>query len=682
MKAADLPLLTSVSDPTIHPEGDRVVVSVVRPDFAADDYVGQLWTVFLAGMPRPRLLTRGHRDAAPRFSPDGRLVAFLRSSPATPAQLYVMASGGGEPVPVTDAALGVTEYCWSPDSTSLAYIARVPEAGRYGTVPGLAAEAEPPRIVTTLHYRSNGIGYIADRRAHVFLVRAPDPWAEPVPAVVPSAVVPAEPGAAPSGLPRGAANVRQLTGGDFDHTGLAFSPDGAALLTISARHPGRDEDLRSELVVIAPGPVAGGPGAREQIVLAAAADLTIAQIGWGQDGSIVFLAQAVGPDGRDFVARSGTLYRLGPGPNPPVRLTDPDEFDLEARAALSLTRDGAVLAVNRARGRAQLIRVASDGTVTHLTRGDVVVSGHDSRDGLVVTTYRDALTEGDLALVGPMDARRLTDFSAALRETGLATARELTVPAGDGYPVHGWVYSPSGRGPHPLLLLIHGGPFAQATVAGSEEIQVLVDAGYAVAECNPRGSAGYGQAHGRAIRRRLGTVDQSDVLDFLAGALAADPALDPGRLGLMGGSYGGFLAAWITAHDQRFAAVIVERGFLDPETFLGTSDIGDFFVDEYLGLSRQLRLAQSPLEAVGRVSTPTLLIHSEQDQRCPLSQAERYYFALKRGGVTAELAIFPGEDHELNRGGTPRHRLQRLHLILDWWDRYLPVTPGKPSARR
>ena len=685
MKASDLPLLKSVSDPTIHPEGGRAVVSVIRPEFSADDYVGQLWTVSLHGKPQPRLLTRGHRDSAPRFSPDGRLLAFLRSGPGAPAQLHVVAATGGEPVQATAEVLGVTDFRWRPDSAALAYIARVPEPGRLGTVPGLAAEAEPPRIITTLHYRANAIGYTTDRRAHVFLVPAPDPGADPVPGAVPATPESAEDAptlAAPGGpaLPPGAVAPRRLTTGDFDHAGIAFSPDGTALLTISARHPGRDEDLRSELLVITLDPVGAGPELPARTMLSWAANLSIAQVDWAPDGSVVFLAQAVGVDGRDFVARSGSLYRVDPGRGEPVRLTDPDEYDLDTGTALSLTQDGAVLAVNRTRGRVQLVSTTLDGATATLTGNDVVVTGHDARAGRIVATYQDALTEGDLALVEPVRARRLTDFSAALRETVLASPRELTVPAADGYPVHGWLTTPPGPGPHPVVLIIHGGPFAQVTVAVSDETQVLVDAGYAVLACNPRGSAGYGQAHGRVIRRRLGTVDRSDVLDFLAGALADAPNLDAGRLGLMGGSYGGFLAAWLTAHDQRFTAAIVERAFLDPETFLGTSDVGDFFVEEYLGPSRALRNAQSPQELVDRVSTPTLLIHSEQDLRCPLSQAERYYFALKRGGVAAELAIFPGEDHELSRGGTPRHRLQRLELILDWWDRYLPVRPA-PHAR-
>jgi dipeptidyl aminopeptidase/acylaminoacyl peptidase len=191
--------------------------------------------------------------------------------------------------------------------------------------------------------------------------------------------------------------------------------------------------------------------------------------------------------------------------------------------------------------------------------------------------------------------------------------------------------------------------------------------------CNPRGSAGYGQEHGRVIRQRMGTVDLADVLDFLDGAIAESPGLDGERVGVMGGSYGGYLTAWTIAHDHRFAAAIVERGYLDPAAFIGTSDIGSFFSDEYTGTDPAGVAAQSPQAVVDRVRTPTLVLHSSSDLRCPLGQAERYYAALKRGGVEAELVIFPGEDHELSRSGRPRHRRERFEIILDWWDRYLPV---------
>jgi dipeptidyl aminopeptidase/acylaminoacyl peptidase len=292
-----------------------------------------------------------------------------------------------------------------------------------------------------------------------------------------------------------------------------------------------------------------------------------------------------------------------------------------------------------------------------------------------VLSFSDATTKGDIAVVREVGLDSLSNFSAGLLVAGVAAPSPLAVAARDGYTVNGWTLTPRGEGPHPVLLNIHGGPYTQYTGSVFDEAQVYVDAGYAVVMCNPRGSSGYGQEHGRAIRQRMGTLDYTDVLDFLEGALAANPSFDGERLGIMGGSYGGYLTAWTIAQDHRFAAAIVERGYLDPETFIGTSDIGDFFSDEYTGIDPAQIRAQSPQAFVHQVTTPTLVIHSENDLRCPLSQGERYYASLKRQGVEAELLVFPGENHELSRSGRPRHRLQRFEAILDWWGRQLPVRP-------
>jgi dipeptidyl aminopeptidase/acylaminoacyl peptidase len=171
----------------------------------------------------------------------------------------------------------------------------------------------------------------------------------------------------------------------------------------------------------------------------------------------------------------------------------------------------------------------------------------------------------------------------------------------------------------------------------------------------------------------MGTIDFADVIDFLEGAIASDDRLDGDRVGIMGGSYGGYLTAWVIAHDHRFAGAIVARGFLDPACFTGTSDIGTFFGDEYVGTDEATIARQSPMAVLGRVTTPTLVIHSELDLRCPLEQATRYYSALKRQGTDAELLVFPGENHELTRSGQPRHRIERFAAVLDWWNRVLPV---------
>jgi dipeptidyl aminopeptidase/acylaminoacyl peptidase len=202
---------------------------------------------------------------------------------------------------------------------------------------------------------------------------------------------------------------------------------------------------------------------------------------------------------------------------------------------------------------------------------------------------------------------------------------------------------------------------------------VYAEAGYAVLMCNPRGSAGYGQSHGRSIKGKMGTVDMQDVLAFLDGALEKFQELDSTALGIMGGSYGGYLTAWTISQDHRFKAAIVERGFLDPVSFVGSSDIGWFFGGEYTGPTPQEMAAQSPMATISEVRTPTLVIHSEEDLRCPVEQGQRYFTALKQQGVEAAFLVFPGENHELSRSGTPHHRKQRFEHILRWWAKYLPV---------
>jgi dipeptidyl aminopeptidase/acylaminoacyl peptidase len=333
-----------------------------------------------------------------------------------------------------------------------------------------------------------------------------------------------------------------------------------------------------------------------------------------------------------------------------------------------------VLVQDTSRGTVQLLRVDVRGSQEQLSGGPVVIQGVAAAAGVVAVTLSDPTSAGDVAVLADDHLRRLTDFSAPVRATGLAAADELVVAARDGQEVHGWVLEPSGAaGPHPTLLLIHGGPFAQYTGALFDEAQVYAAAGYGVVMCNPRGAAGYGQAFGRTIKERMGTVDLTDVLDFLDGALAAHPALDGDRVGIMGGSYGGYLTAWTIAHEHRFAGAIVERGFLDPELFIGTSDIGTYFSQQYTGADSALRETQSPQAVVGQVRTPTLVMHSEDDLRCPLSQAQRYHLGLVRAGVETELLLFPGENHELSRSGRPRHRVQRFLAILDWWERFLPT---------
>ncbi len=663
MRAQDIDTLISVGRPAIAPDGSFTVFAASRPDLQANRAVGQLWRIDLPDG-APRRLTRGTADAAPRLSPDGRRLAFLRADAKGMSQIFVVDAGGGEPVQATDAPLGTSEPSWSPDGASIAFTARVPEKGRYGSVEGLEAPAEAPRRITGIRWHSNGVGYTLDRPAQVFVVDAPatdsEPAYEPAPAVLPEGVEAPRKPVVP-------AEARRLTEGSASHAGAVFTRDGREILTVIDEIEHERRDLRSRVVAV---PVQGS-GERE--VLGRDANLSLNDLYVAADGTIAVLGDDVGAGGVDFVAPGVSLWLLEE--SGPRRLTDPETIDLgEVGSHIGEIGDD-FLVQDRTRGRVRLLRVTRDGGITELLGGDVEIAGHAAAGERIVAAAALPASYGELLLVdGDQAARTLTTFGARAEASGIAATEELTTPGRDGYPVHGWIAKPAGEGPHPVILQIHGGPYAAYGIHLFDETQVLVDAGYAVVYCNPRGSAGYGRAHGRSIRQAMGTLDFADVIDFLDGAIAADPTLDGVRVGVMGGSYGGYLTAWIIAHDHRFAGAIVERGFLDPVSFQGTSDIGSFFGDEYVGTDAAAIAAQSPMAVVDQVRTPTFVIHSELDFRCPLEQATRYYTALKRAGTEAEMLIFPGENHELTRGGQPRHRIERFDAVLDWWNRTLPVT--------
>jgi dipeptidyl aminopeptidase/acylaminoacyl peptidase len=644
MRPDDLGLLRTPGPATVSPDGRMAVVAVTRLDLEADEYRGRLWAVPTDGSAPARPLTSGARDSAPAFSPDGRWLAWLRAEPAGEPQVVVMPTAGGAPRRLTDHPLGAKAPVWSPDSRRLAYTTRVPEQGRYGTTEGVDADAEPPRLITTLKYRLDDVGFVVDRRSHVFVVDVP---------VDPDAEAPPEP--------------VQVTDGDVDDTDVAWSPDGETLAFVSARHDGADGDLVTDVHVV---PAGGGTTRRVTDGRGECRHPVFTRDG----RSIVLTAVPdLGPDRLDFVARSRVPCVVSTDGGPVRPLLDPEhEHRGDATAATVLDGD-AVLVGGKRRGAVELLRVPLDGGApTTLVDGPYAVTGVGAAAGVVVATVAHDRSAGELVAITSGRRRLLTSFGRRLGATGrLHRMRERTATAPDGYPVHGWVTVPDGPGPHPVLLTIHGGPYDQYGWALFDETQVYVSAGYAVVQCNPRGSSGYGQAHGRAIRGGWGELDAADVLAFLDDALA-DPALDAGRVGVMGGSYGGYLTTLLLGRTTRFAAGISERAFLDPVSFVGSSDIGWFFPDAYLGTDPARVRAQSAMAGAAGITTPTLVIHSEQDWRTPLEQGARLYVELRRRGVPTELLLFPGEGHELTRSGRPRHRLARFEHVLRWWARWLP----------
>jgi len=631
VKASQLALARWPGTPTLHPGGDDAAVSVSRIDLDADDYTSQIWL-----LPSTQL-TYGWRDTSPLYSPDGLWLAFLRAErdgagKVGKAQLWVLPTGGGEPRRLTDDPSGASAPAWSHDSSRLAYLARAQQAGRET---GTDAAKQPPRRITKLRYRRDGVGFL-DGPRQIWVASLSDD------------------------LPC------QITHDEIDHEAVRWHPATDVLTFVAAGHAGHGDDLRSDVWICEP------DGTDLRAVTGGGFSIDDAQ--FTADGTaVVFEGVALGVDGRGAVARNQSLWSVpADGSRAPVRLTDPEAHNLGA--PLVATTDG-VLFPNELRGAIELLLVPYDGAEPRvLMTGPRQITGVAAARSRIVASVCDGGTWGELVRREPDGTERPmsafnSDFAA---EAGVHDLEEVTAEAADGYPVHGWLVRPSGDGPHPLLLMIHGGPFAQYGWQLFDEAQVYAGAGYAVLMANPRGSSGYGQAHGLAIAGNVGEVSTRDLMAILDHVLAANPAFDAARVGVLGGSHGGFMTTWLAANEgHRFRAAISERAVNAIDSFSGSSDIGWYFADDLYGPDALSQRKQSPLTYANDIRIPMLIIHSEQDWRCPIEQAQRLFVALRRNGVEAEMLIFPGEGHELTRSGLPSHRLARFDAILEWFGRYL-----------
>lgn len=662
MKPSQLNLFRRYDRPAFDSAGG-IIAALSTPNVDKDRYDGVLHH-FRDGS-GPISFTTGPRDSAPVTSPDGMLVVFLRAGEDGPQQLYAMPTTGGEPISLTDHPLGASAATFSPDGRSITYLAAVPEAGRYGTpieesedsADAPKPEAEAPRRITTLRYRSDGKGFVSDKPEQVHILDLTD-------------IATGRPG-----KPRGLTDEQVPLGRPV------FTPDGRSI--VYTRSAGADS-LRTDIAIIDADLSEPGRG-RRLVETAGDAESPVVH-----GDTLYYIGTEF--DDNDFAGRNPGLWAAPLAGGEPRRLTDSRTVHVEAAAGPPIVLDDTVIVGVADRGSVSLRAVPTNASTLTLESlptligGPRVVLSFSARSHRIAAAVADSGSCGDLVtgtfseLLLADDAAvawtRLTDVSAALRGDGLARTVEISGTAPDGYPVHGWLVLPpedTFTGPHPVLLNVHGGPHAAYGWGVFDEAQMYATHGYAVVLPNPRGSAGYGEAHGRAIVGALGTVDADDVLALLDAAVER-PDLDRERVGVMGGSYGGYMTSWLASHaPERFVAGISERAVNAWDSFVGSSDIGYFFADGYVGSDPAEQRHRSPLSHAGRIGIPLLIIHSEHDWRCPVEQAQRLYVALKSRGAETEMLLFPGEGHELSRSGRPRHRRQRFEAILEWWGRYLPV---------
>ena len=308
-------------------------------------------------------------------------------------------------------------------------------------------------------------------------------------------------------------------------------------------------------------------------------------------------------------------------------------------------------------------RINPDGSVVDVEMDKSMVTGLDLAGGTFARTISTVSDPGRLVIRRGDSTIEHGDFGGRSVE---AIEPDHFIVEGSGGDLDVWVYLPPSDAQVPLLLNIHGGPAGQYGWGFFDEFQIYASAGYGVVATNPRGSAGKDRDFLRAVQGEAwGRVDVEDIDVAVEAALGRHPRLDADRLGVMGGSYGGFLTAWLIAHQERWKTAIVERALLSWPSFRGTSDIGGWFGGRYIG-DPDLQWDRSPLRLAERINTPTLILHSENDFRCPIEQAEQLFNVLAERDVRTEFVRFPGEGHELSRSGKPRHRQERFAIILEW----------------
>ncbi len=641
MTPDDLGAFRIPSDPRLHPDGERVAFVVTRTNLDEDRYDRQIWVTDGSGDVRP--FTAGPGDSAPRWSPDGTRLAFLRRGTGDKdvPQVHVMPVDGGEPTVVSDFPLGATEIEWSPDSARIAAIGKV-WRGEWADLDD-AERARAPRRVTDLPWRRDNEGWVHDRRSHVYLLD-----------------------------PAGVEEPVCLTNGDHNESGIAWPPDGDRVAFLSARHPERDLDAGNQAWEVA----AGGGDAVPLVDVGLFGKVT-----YRPDGTVHLNGT---PDRWDHPGVP-TIYRVEADGSLTDLVGHLDRNPLPFTPSISPSGpqwvgDDSFVTTLEDDGRIRVIRVGSDGAATDLVGADRVVTGVSARpDGSALAfTATGPTSPGELYWWEGGAERAVTDLNAGFRAaTPLVEPEEFSFTS-DGVEIHGWAYLPPGDEKVPLLLNIHGGPATQYGYGFFDEFQVYAAAGYGVVACNPRGSSGRGRDFVRAVLGQWDAetpLDMADLLGCVDAALEAFPRLDPDRIGVMGGSYGGFATLRVLALDDRFRSAVAERAYAATLSFTGTSDIGSWFNPMYL----QGRLPDdweryyraSPVAHAHKITAPTLVLHSEADDRTPIEQGEQVFVALKRHGVTTEMVRFPDESHELSRSGKPRHRAERLAIILDWHARHL-----------
>jgi dipeptidyl aminopeptidase/acylaminoacyl peptidase len=628
--------LRYASDAQPSPAGDRIAYVVNEVDSAADKNRSGIWVVPVVGEDAARCLVDG--ASQPRWSPDGQLLAFVRGD-----QIWVLPLAGGEPKQITDVPGRVTgPAVWSPDGRRIAFIARVG-----------ATAGSRPRVIRRLRYLLNGAGYIADSFWHVFVVSVD-----------------------------GDSTV-QLTSGEWHHFAPAWSPDGTSITCVTTRREDWDTEWVWDVYVLD----ASGAGAAPRCLTDSGG--TCAAPVWSPDGQWIayyanecpftaytqdyylWLVPAAGGEARNVSRPS--LDRGCQASQPPA-VNEPPRWSVDSSTVFCHIREGGFFhyyAYDLARDSLQPVLAPRD------VHGPIDGWVRQSADCSVLAFAAATGTRpAEVYACGPdgSNLRQLTDLNHVL---DVCAPRRLTHSSPERWEVESWLWLPpsyqAGDAPLPTVLYFHGGPHNTVALAFNETMHVLASAGFAVIAVNFRGSTGFGAAFADSILRDWGTRELEDGLTIVD-KLVEQGVVDPDRLGVYGGSYGGFMTNLALARTDRFAAGVSYATISGLDTWAHITDHWESMDWDSGGAPWQIPdyyRTHSPMTYVADIHAPLLILHGEEDFRCSVSEADQLFGALRKLKRTVELVRYPGGSHAFAHTGPPSHRLDFMERVIDWFERYL-----------
>ena len=637
--------LTAVSEPSLSPDGS--LLTFVRTKVYRERMEARS-RIMATSVPdgEPYEFTQGGKDGSPRFSPDGETIAFIRPDEKDRKQLWLIPASGGEARQLTDMPGGVSDHAWSPDSLHLAFTCDVDP----DRPPDDHDPKKDPRVRTVrrIRYRHDLQGWRGDAFRHLFVVNA-------------------ETG-----------ENRPLTDGDGDDTAPKWSPDGKSIAFVSDRRDDRDYKHYTDLRVVSSD---GGEPQKWSDGL-----YSVGTLAWSPDGTMLAVIGSDDPEMWD--PRQWSVFITEPG-RAPRQLIDGSFAPVLPAHELRWSDDGRIVFLADSQGESFLCQVsANGGELERLAGGGVEFTAMalDKAAHNAVVVAASPESPGDLLHVDTAQRadRQLTAYNRHYLEEHQPAALEKFSLTRHGVQVESRVllpprFDPSGR--YPLIVDIHGGPQGKFSDSFDLLQQVMSTAGYVVLAVNPRGSSSYGPQFAKAVLRDWGGEDYLDIMAAVD-EVCSRPYVEESRLGVHGYSYGGYMGSWIVGQDTRFGAAVIGAPCTNLWSMYGTSDIGVSFEEIQLGAMPEefdAYLKRSPLSHALNVETPVLLLHGEDDLRCPIGQSEEYFVALKRLGKEVEFVRFPGCNHGFPRRGHPKMRVEYLRRTLDWFDKHLRAEA--PSAK-